>query len=214
MEHENKNEQVCFISGHTDISNGKFQSYYQAKIDHAIASNHEFVIGCSKGTDRLAFEYLVTRGAANRITIYMCEYEVDQFIKYFQSRGASLLIMESYLSDLGDNTTIKTCQKFKTLNQRDEAMTLNSDYDIAYVRTKDEAKEFYGPKYKSRITGTEKNLIRRVTKANRPSKTRLTPCEGSIDTLLATKCVIEYDGILTCRSCQFPVQDHECSKLD
>eukprot|EP00656_Telonema_subtile_P031038 TRINITY_DN3400_c0_g1_i1.p1 TRINITY_DN3400_c0_g1~~TRINITY_DN3400_c0_g1_i1.p1 ORF type:complete len:108 (+),score=17.19 TRINITY_DN3400_c0_g1_i1:76-399(+) len=44
---------------------------------------------------------------------------------------------------------------------KDEAMTQASDVDIAWVRSPEEQKALYGGKYRPRVSGTEKNLLRR-----------------------------------------------------
>jgi len=45
--------------------------------------------------------------------------------------------------------------------QRDEAMTRSSHYDILRYRTEEELKGIWGPKYRQRISGTQKNEMRR-----------------------------------------------------
>lgn len=40
-------------------------------------------------------------------------------------------------------------------------MTLNSDYDILWVRSEDESRAFYGTKWRPRISATELNRQRR-----------------------------------------------------
>lgn len=46
--------------------------------------------------------------------------------------------------------------------QRDAAMTAASDYDILYVRTEEESRALYGPRYRPRVSATELNRRRRA----------------------------------------------------
>ena len=51
---------------------------------------------------------------------------------------------------------------FTSYTDRDKNMTLNSDYDIAWIRSKEESQKLYGDKFDSkRKSGTELNLERR-----------------------------------------------------
>lgn len=45
--------------------------------------------------------------------------------------------------------------------ERDEAMTRASHYDILRYRTEEQSRAFYGAAYWRRVSGTEKNEIRR-----------------------------------------------------
>lgn len=45
--------------------------------------------------------------------------------------------------------------------ERDEAMTRASHYDILRYRTEEECRLLYGSNYRKRVSGTEKNEIRR-----------------------------------------------------
>ena len=44
---------------------------------------------------------------------------------------------------------------------RDAHMTLNSDYDILYVRSEEESRKLYAEKYRARVSATEYNRRRR-----------------------------------------------------
>jgi hypothetical protein len=46
--------------------------------------------------------------------------------------------------------------------QRDARMTRASDYDILWVRSEDEARKLYGDKYRTRVSATEMNRLRRL----------------------------------------------------
>ena len=60
------------------------------------------------------------------------------------------------------NTEIKTTGAYIYDEDRDYAMTINSDKDIAWVRSKEEYKKLYGKFFRpNRISGTENNLLRR-----------------------------------------------------
>jgi hypothetical protein len=130
---------VAFVSGPLNISDSEFLSFYVPKLDEAIKAGHNFVMGDSNGVDKIAFEYLSKMGCADRITVYC-------------------------LGDFAYNgvLTQRLNTRYKSHNQKDKSMTSNSDYDIAYVRSIEEQKKLYGDNYKYRISGTERNIQRRM----------------------------------------------------
>lgn len=132
---------IYFISGHLDLSPELFKKHYHHQVQEAINCGGNFIMGDAKGVDLMAQEYLVQQSVnPNKITIY------HMFDK-----------PRNLISD-----GIKTIGGFKSDEERDKQMTLDSNVDIAYVRTDEENKSLYGKKYQAgRISGTEKNLIRR-----------------------------------------------------
>lgn len=127
---------IYFISGHLDLSKNDFEKYYQTKIDDAILTESSFLIGDAKGLDLMAQEYLKKY---SKIIIYHM-FDKARF-------------------NIGNWETVGG---FKNDTERDFAMTSNSDIDIAYVRPTEESEKLYGKNYNpKRISGTEKNILRR-----------------------------------------------------
>jgi hypothetical protein len=130
---------IVMISGHLDISQEDWETHYKQEIDDAIETGASFLLGDARGTDQMSAEYLENNNIPrDRVTIY----------------------------HLGDNprydTPFPTRGGYKTLTQRDAAMTLASHRDIAWVRSAEESKKLYGAKYNPRrVSGTQKNLNRR-----------------------------------------------------
>ena len=56
---------------------------------------------------------------------------------------------------------MKLVVKGRGHTERDEAMTGQSDYDILKYLTEEECRALYGASYRPRISGTQKNEIRR-----------------------------------------------------
>ena len=133
----------AFISGHVDIDNTTFLEHYKESLDNAISNNDHFVIGNANGVDTMALEYLIEQKVdSDKITIYF-------YSKYEK---------EDKYRTMGLN--IKT--GFTSYTSRDKEMTINSDYDIAWVRSADESKTLYGNKYDpKKKSGTQLNLERR-----------------------------------------------------
>jgi hypothetical protein len=142
---------IAFISGHVDIDKQTFLSHYQKPIDQAILGGESFILGNAQGVDSLALEYLlekVSEGILSR----------DQITIYFYNKY-------SETSDLHTDTKyngIKIINGFTSYTSRDKLMTVNSDYDIAWIRPVEESKKMYGDEFKpGRISGTELNIQRR-----------------------------------------------------
>lgn len=115
---------IAFISGHRDLTTAEFEKHYLAKIENALKEGHSFVVGDAVGGDLFSQQYLFGK--------------TPNVVVYFAGKTAR------------NNVGFKSVGGFKSYTERDEAMTMNSDYDIAWVR---------GGKKKS---GTKKNLNRRV----------------------------------------------------
>ncbi len=136
-----------FISGHVDITPEQFNLHYKPKIVAAASDpNSLFLIGNASGTDYLAQQLLIdlftSAGMTDfkRIHIYHRHTDPGQHV----DRRCTLV------------------SGFSSHSSKDKQMTINSDQDIAWVRSEEETKMLYGDKYKpSRISGTEQNLIRR-----------------------------------------------------
>ncbi len=120
---------IGFISGHRDITQDEFNLHYIPTIDEFIAHGCTFVIGDCEGVDFMAQTYLAAK-EYNKVTVYHQYSFPNKFASMnFELKG-------NYRSDV----------------DRDWAMTMGSDIDIAWVR---EGKE---------RSGTAQNLFRRNLK--------------------------------------------------
>jgi len=116
---------IYFISGHLSLTQDEFDAHYKPLIDEALSHNSSFVVGDAKGADTLAQNYLF--GKTDRVVVY------------------------HMLESPRHNAGFPTESGFQSDEERDIAMTNNSDRDIAWVRKGREK------------SGTQKNLDRRET---------------------------------------------------
>lgn len=137
---------TAFISGHTDLSVEDFAKYYHSSIDLAIQNTHKFVMGNAPGVDTYALEYLLSKGVdPKNITVYVYNRgSVSENVKLYQQKY---------------NVNVRS--GFNSYSQRDATMTIDSTYDIAYVRTDEQCRQLYGDKYKKRVSGAQQNINRR-----------------------------------------------------
>jgi hypothetical protein len=161
---------TAMISGHIDISPSDFASHYVPAIDLAISRGEYFILGDAQGTDTLALDYLLQHsgsGFQHHITIYPSRpYKVAKF----ETMGLSTRTdpPADALSS-GASTRSKWRKQGDpraTHLQRDARMTSASDYDTLWARTEDEARKLYGHKYRTRVSATELNRLRRLELAN------------------------------------------------
>ncbi|TFK38707.1 hypothetical protein BDQ12DRAFT_97802 [Crucibulum laeve] len=140
---------IAHISGSVEADATYFEQHYAARIQKACEDGHSFVIGPSRGIDTLAFNFLRDcLVSPARITVYLNHKEAPRLrhqFKSFEIEGGNVIVIS------GGHT------------ERDEAMTRASHYDILRYRTEVECRTLYGPSYKTRISGTEKNELRRKT---------------------------------------------------
>jgi hypothetical protein len=124
---------IYFISGHRDLTWEEFAKWYAPAISRTLSTDNgaRFVVAECEGADRMAQDYLLACGVAPiGITVY------------------HMLKSPRYLA----NESIRTVGGFTSDTERDEAMTRNSDYDIAFIRKGKET------------SGTAQNILRRWTK--------------------------------------------------
>ena len=122
---------VYFISGHRWLTQEQFDTYYVPAINKVLISDLDplFVIGDYQGVDAMAQKYLYEHISANRITVYhMFEKPRNLYNEEIPTKGG-------YESD----------------EERDAAMTNESDFDIAFVFT-------------DKWSGTQTNINRRHNK--------------------------------------------------
>jgi hypothetical protein len=116
---------IFFISGHLSLTQDEFDIHYKPFIVEALCHNSSFVVGDAKGADTLAQNYLF--GKTDKVVVYHM-FGSPRYNAGFPTEG-----------------------RFQSDEERDNAMTDNSDSDIAWVRKGREK------------SGTQKNLDRRET---------------------------------------------------
>jgi hypothetical protein len=97
-----------FISGHLDVTPMEFQINYVPKLEAALAVGGNFIVGDARGADTLAQEWLYQHNAPT--TVYHM-FEAPR-----------------------NNAGHQTIGGFSSDAARDNAMTLASQVDIAWVR--------------------------------------------------------------------------------
>ncbi|KJA20859.1 hypothetical protein HYPSUDRAFT_42679 [Hypholoma sublateritium FD-334 SS-4] len=138
---------IAFISGPLDVDKPYFDTHYIPSIKEAMEKGHNFIVGPSGGVDTLALQYLQRSGVpSSRIRLYFNSNEETRLrpvFRHFEEAGGSVMIVK------GGHT------------ERDEAMTRGSHYDILRYRTEEECRAVFGNLYRKRVSGTEKNELRR-----------------------------------------------------
>lgn len=129
---------IYFISGHLDLTIDEFTANYKPQIDEALKDNDSsFIIGDARGADLMAQKYLNNK--TSKITIYH--------------------MFDKPRNNIFNSTTVGG---FKSDEERDAAMTRDSEKDILWVRPIELQKKLLGKKFKEgHVTGTEKNRLRR-----------------------------------------------------
>lgn len=115
---------IVFVSGHLDVTREEFEEHYVPLLCEAILQGASFVVGDARGADTMAQAFLHARGVQN-VTVY-----------HMFTRPRT---------DVG----FPTIGGFTSDEERDAAMTVASDRDVAWVRPGREK------------SGTAKNLTRR-----------------------------------------------------
>jgi hypothetical protein len=140
---------TAFISGPLEPTPAYFAQHYAPRIDIAIAQSHSFIVGPSRGTDTIALSYLKEHGVPpSRVTLFLNESEGAQ--PKWQQVADSLRVRGAGVVVVGRGNT-----------ERDAAMTAASDYDILRYHTEAECRALYGNKYRPRVSGTQRNELRR-----------------------------------------------------
>lgn len=119
---------VYFISGHRNINQEFFDRYYKPLLEAVLQNDPfpKFVVGDCEGVDTMAQDWLEKNVTKDIVTVY-----------------------HMYDSPRHNAGPFKTVGGFESDIERDEAMTRNSDIDIAYIM-------------KGRWTsGTAQNILRR-----------------------------------------------------
>lgn len=117
---------IYFISGHRDLSYEDFEKYYIPKIREVLENDPwaEFVVGDCNGVDKYAMDYIYNK-TGRKLTIY----------HMFESPRN---IPEGYEPPIGIeeilDCSVSTISGFKSDEERDSAMTRDSDFDIVFVK--------------------------------------------------------------------------------
>lgn len=98
-----------FVSGHRNIPQEEFDAMYVPQIDGALRKKCVFVVGDYEGADRMAQDYLKSKGATC-VVFHM--FDTPRY-----------------------NAGFPTMPGFKTDEARDHAMSVVSDQDIAFVKS-------------------------------------------------------------------------------
>lgn len=115
---------TVFVSGHLDLTDEEFRLHYAPSLREHIDAGSHFVVGDARGADTKTQRFLAFAGCED-VTVY------------------------HMLAAPRNNAGFPTVGGFATDEERDEAMTLASDVDIAWVRPGREN------------SGTARNLSRR-----------------------------------------------------
>jgi hypothetical protein len=126
---------VAYISGHLDLTEEEFLLHYQPEINKSYLAGHKFVVGDARGADYFAQEYLANYLIIpSRVTVYHMFTNPRHCCGSVSNEGHEFSTLGGFSSD----------------EERDAAMTRDSDYDIAWIRPGREN------------SGTARNLTRRV----------------------------------------------------
>lgn len=97
-----------FVSGHLDLTQQEFDTYYREQLVRAIDAGGAFVVGDARGADTMTQEYF--KGNKDVTVYHMFEKPRNNVHDY------------------------KTVGGFKSDDERDTAMTAASNEDIAWIR--------------------------------------------------------------------------------
>lgn len=135
-----------FIGGHRNISKEEFENHYKSKIDHFIlwikhsdsylnsSKKLTFYIGDCEGCDKMAINYIISKLCHN-IKLVICSLKEP-----FEGQI-------NYTLCVNDNITV--IKDFNTHEERDTYMTVNTNYDILWIRQNEWT------------SGTAQNFVRR-----------------------------------------------------
>lgn len=119
---------TVFVSGHLDLSSEEFRQHYAPSLREHIDAGSRFVVGDARGADTMTQRLLAFAGCDDNVTVF------------------------HMLAAPRNNIGFSAVGGFASDEERDEAMTLASDVDIAWVRPGREN------------SGTARNLARRSTR--------------------------------------------------
>lgn len=115
---------IYFISGHRNLSYDDFEKYYIPKIEEIaeLDPRAEFIVGDCEGVDKYAMDYIFNETSCDLTVYYM----------FNKPRNTP---NDKHIGDLAsDYKYIYFKGGFKSDEERDAAMTRDSDFDIAFIK--------------------------------------------------------------------------------
>jgi hypothetical protein len=135
MQDKNFENKTWFVSGHRDVTPEEFQEYYIPRINAGLLMGDDFIVGDYHGVDIMFQEYWSSKASLSE----------GNLIIYHM-----LIAPRNYIQKTFDNQfRLNFKGGYRDDESRDAAMTMESDFDLAWVR---EGKE---------KSGTARNLERR-----------------------------------------------------
>jgi hypothetical protein len=115
-------DMIYFISGHRDLTQAEFHKYYTPLINKIIAIDDvaRFIFGDWEGCDTLAYNYILPKLQPHQTIDIYCVNKVR---------------FDNYSEKLYPQVDVKMCDSYDAC---DKAMTLASDFDIAWMRPRRE----------------------------------------------------------------------------
>lgn len=109
---------IYFISGHRDLTQWEFNKYYAPLINKIITLDDvaRFIFGDCEGCDTLAYNYILPRLQPHQMIDIYCVNKVH---------------FDNYNEKLYPKVDAKMHSSYE---ECDKAMTLASDFDIAWIR--------------------------------------------------------------------------------
>lgn len=115
---------IYFVSGHRDLSYEDFEKYYIPKIEEVAKKDTEaeFIVGDCDGVDKYVMDYIFSETLCS-LTIY-----------YMFSKPRNTPNDKPVGSLVSSYKLVYFRGGFKSDEERDSAMTRNSDCDIAFIK--------------------------------------------------------------------------------
>lgn len=117
---------VYFISGHRNLSYEDFEKYYIPEIDRIIRYDisPKFIVGDYEGVDKFAMDYIYDN----------IEYDGELQIYHMHETPRNTPLDMSIEDINKDYSGVHLVGGFKSDEERDSAMTRDSDCDIAFIK--------------------------------------------------------------------------------
>lgn len=122
---------IYFVSGHRDLSYEDFQKYYVPVLVNVLVDDGYpmFLIGDCNGVDKFAMDYIYKHMRCGELIIYhMFDSPRNTPEGYIKRESTSDEWLEEDLVD------VHFMGGFQSDEERDSAMTENSDCDIAFIK--------------------------------------------------------------------------------
>lgn len=126
---------IYFVSGHMDLSFEDFMKYYTPVLLDIFSYDAYpiFVVGDCKGVDKFSMDYIYNNMRCGELHIYhMFDSPRNKPERHIEE-GYNLIDEYDWV-DRGDSVEIQFIGGFQSDEERDSAMTQNSDCDIAFIK--------------------------------------------------------------------------------